>query len=73
MIKKIFKTTLCVALLLTTVVMHADPGMGVEDENGDIDEGGLEDTAPLDTNSIYLGFAGCAVALYFFNKKKVVA
>jgi hypothetical protein len=70
--KRFLKTLTVSTMLLASMAMHADddPGMDMEDENGDTG-GSVEENpaAPIDANTVYLGLAGTLVAFLACNKK----
>lgn len=73
MLHRFLKTVSCIVMLLSVMVLQAqndDPGMGFEDESGNVDDSELESEAPIGEQLVFLAVAGAALALFKYKLKK---
>ena len=70
MIHRFFKIIVCTLLLLSVIAVQAqdeDPGIGFEDENGDVDGTVESPMVPIDSKIIFLAAAGTALAFFRYR------
>lgn len=70
MIHRFFKIIACTLLLLSVITVHAqdeDPGIGFEDENGDVDGTVESPIAPIDSQIVFLAVAGTVLAFFRYR------
>lgn len=66
---KVLKWYLLAFLLISDIVVFAQPGQDSTDEDEVPLEGG-DDAAPINAKIIYLAIAGCMFAYYYYSKSK---
>lgn len=67
----LLKIAACALLLFSSIMLHAqddDPGTGMEDEEGNVNEEALE--APVDDHLLCLAVAGIALGVFRHKIRK---